>query len=91
MKCTFVVYRFDPALDKKPRYQEYTIEAEPTDKILDCLNKIIPAATAKFTKPLPMPLPLLETVWPSLFVLGLPWKTWSLSSFILPVSTNWVF
>jgi len=40
MKCTFVVYRFDPAVDKKPKYQEYTIEAEPTDKILDCLNKI---------------------------------------------------
>jgi succinate dehydrogenase / fumarate reductase iron-sulfur subunit len=40
MKCTFVVYRFDPAVDKKPRYQEYSIEAEPTDKILDCLNKI---------------------------------------------------
>ena len=40
MKCTFVVYRFDAAVDKKPRYQEYTIEAEPTDKILDCLNKI---------------------------------------------------
>jgi len=40
MKCTFVVYRFDPAVDKEPRYQEYTVEAEPTDKILDCLNKI---------------------------------------------------
>ena len=40
MKCTFIVYRFDPSVDKKPRYQEYTIEAEATDKILDCLNKI---------------------------------------------------
>jgi len=40
MKCTFVIYRFDPAVDKEPRYQEYTVEAEPTDKILDCLNKI---------------------------------------------------
>ncbi|MGD8916971.1 MAG: 2Fe-2S iron-sulfur cluster-binding protein, partial [Syntrophobacterales bacterium] len=40
MKCTFIVYRFDPALDKEPRYQKYTVEAEPTDKILDCLNKI---------------------------------------------------
>ena len=40
MKCTFVVYRFDPSVDKKPRYQEYGVEAEPTDKILDCLNKI---------------------------------------------------
>jgi len=40
MKCTFIVYRFDPAVDKEPRYQEYMVEAEPTDKILDCLNKI---------------------------------------------------
>lgn len=40
MKCTFIIYRFDPAEDKEPRYQEYTIDAEPTDKILDCLNKI---------------------------------------------------
>jgi succinate dehydrogenase iron-sulfur subunit len=40
MKCTFLIYRFDPALDKEPHYQEYTIDAEPTDKILDCLNRI---------------------------------------------------
>ena len=40
MKCTFIVYRFEPAVDKEPRYQEYMVEAEPTDKILDCLNKI---------------------------------------------------
>ncbi|UCF90393.1 MAG: succinate dehydrogenase iron-sulfur subunit [Desulfobacterales bacterium] len=40
MKCSFTVYRFDPAVDKKGRYQEYTLEAERTDKILDCLNKI---------------------------------------------------
>jgi len=40
MKCTFIIYRFDPAVDEKGRYQEYTVDAEPTDKILDCLNKI---------------------------------------------------
>ncbi len=40
MKCTFLIYRFDPVLDKEPRYQQYTIDAEPIDKILDCLNKI---------------------------------------------------
>jgi succinate dehydrogenase / fumarate reductase iron-sulfur subunit len=27
-------------MDMEPRYQEYTIEAEATDKILDCLNRI---------------------------------------------------
>ncbi|KPJ78049.1 MAG: succinate dehydrogenase, partial [Deltaproteobacteria bacterium SG8_13] len=40
MKCHFTVFRFDPAVDESPRYQQYTIDAEPTDKILDCLNKI---------------------------------------------------
>jgi succinate dehydrogenase / fumarate reductase iron-sulfur subunit len=40
MRCHFTVYRFDPIADKKPRYQEYGVDAEPTDKILDCLNKI---------------------------------------------------
>ncbi len=40
MKCTFTVFRFDPSLDSRPHYQEYTLVAEPTDKILDCLNRI---------------------------------------------------
>jgi succinate dehydrogenase / fumarate reductase, iron-sulfur subunit len=40
MKATFVIFRLDPAVDKKPRYQEYAIEVESTDKILDCLNRI---------------------------------------------------
>jgi succinate dehydrogenase / fumarate reductase iron-sulfur subunit len=40
MKSTFSVYRYDPEVDKKPRYQDYEVDTEPTDKILDCLNKI---------------------------------------------------
>lgn len=40
MNCTFIVYRFDPASDRGPNYREYTIDADSTDKILDCLNKI---------------------------------------------------
>jgi len=40
MKSTFIIFRFDPDVDPKPHYAEYTIEVEPTDKILDCLNKI---------------------------------------------------
>jgi succinate dehydrogenase / fumarate reductase iron-sulfur subunit len=40
MKSTFTIFRFDPAVDKQPRYQEYAIDVESTDKILDCLNKI---------------------------------------------------
>jgi succinate dehydrogenase / fumarate reductase iron-sulfur subunit len=40
MKCTFIVFRFDPAVDTEGRYQQYSVEAEPADRILDCLNKI---------------------------------------------------
>lgn len=40
MNCQFLIYRFDPTVDTKPRYQSYTVQAEPTDKVLDCLNKI---------------------------------------------------
>jgi len=40
MNSTITIFRFDPAVDKHPHYQEYTIDVEPTDKILDCLNKI---------------------------------------------------
>lgn len=40
MNCTFIIFRFDPSKDQEPYYKEYEVEAEPTDKILDCLNKI---------------------------------------------------
>jgi succinate dehydrogenase / fumarate reductase iron-sulfur subunit len=40
MKATFRIQRFDPEKDKKPYYQEYVVEVEPTDRVLDGLNKI---------------------------------------------------
>jgi succinate dehydrogenase / fumarate reductase iron-sulfur subunit len=40
MKCNFKIFRFDPLKDKEPHYQEYIVEADPKDRILDCLNKI---------------------------------------------------
>lgn len=40
MKCTFIVYRYDPEGDGNFQYREYQVDAEPTDKIVDCLNKI---------------------------------------------------
>jgi len=40
MKCHFTIFRFNPDKDKAPHYQEFTVNAEPTDKILDCLNTI---------------------------------------------------
>ncbi len=40
MQCQFLIYRFDPEQDDEPHYKSYSVTAEPTDKILDCLNKI---------------------------------------------------
>src|SRR5450759_1026620 len=40
MKVTLKVYRFNPETDKEPHYDTFNAEAEPTDRVLDCLNKI---------------------------------------------------
>lgn len=40
MKVTLSILRFDPEKDEKPYRKEYTIDAEPTDRILDCLDKV---------------------------------------------------
>lgn len=40
MECTFTIFRFDPEKDSKPSYKEYKVWAEPTWRILDCLNEI---------------------------------------------------
>ena len=40
MNVNFRIFRFDPQVDKESRFQEYTVSAEPRDRILDCLNKI---------------------------------------------------
>src|SRR4030042_105960 len=34
------IFRFDPQKDEKPHYQTYKIEANPMDRLLDCLNRI---------------------------------------------------
>ncbi len=34
------VFRFNPEADSEPRYDSFTLEVGPTDRILDCLNKI---------------------------------------------------
>jgi succinate dehydrogenase / fumarate reductase iron-sulfur subunit len=34
------VFRFDPQKDKEPTYQNFEVEANPLDRILDCLNRI---------------------------------------------------
>ncbi|MCS7256403.1 MAG: succinate dehydrogenase iron-sulfur subunit, partial [Thermomicrobium sp.] len=39
-QVTVRVQRFNPEKDTKPYYQEYTVEVEPTDRVLDALNYI---------------------------------------------------
>ncbi len=40
MDRTFRIQRFDPEKDDEFGYREYRVEAAPTDRILDCLNRI---------------------------------------------------
>jgi len=34
------ISRFDPEKDKEPYYQTFEVEADPMDRLLDCLNRI---------------------------------------------------
>jgi succinate dehydrogenase / fumarate reductase iron-sulfur subunit len=34
------VFRFDPKEDEEPHYDVFTVNAKPTERILDCLNRI---------------------------------------------------
>lgn len=40
MKITLKVYRFNPEVDKESHYDVFSVEAEPTDRVLDCLKKV---------------------------------------------------
>jgi len=40
MELRFKIFRLDPQEDREPRYQSYTVSAEPHERILDCLNRI---------------------------------------------------
>jgi succinate dehydrogenase / fumarate reductase iron-sulfur subunit len=40
MKVTLKVLRFNPEKDEKPYFKDYTIEQEPTDRVLDGLNYV---------------------------------------------------
>jgi len=40
MQVTMKIFRFDPEKDTKPHYETYTLEAEPTDRVLDLLEKV---------------------------------------------------
>lgn len=40
MELPFKIFRFDPDADSAPRYQTYRVDADPSERILDCLNRI---------------------------------------------------
>ncbi len=40
MQVTLKVFRYDPEKDHRPFYKKYHVEAEPTDRVLDLLEKI---------------------------------------------------
>jgi succinate dehydrogenase / fumarate reductase iron-sulfur subunit len=40
MELQFKIFRFDPEKDREPYYTSYRVEADPSERILDCLNRI---------------------------------------------------
>jgi len=40
VKVTFRIKRFNPEVDKRPHWEEYEVEAEPVDRVLDGLHYI---------------------------------------------------
>ena len=40
MEVTLRIFRFNPEKDKKPHYEQYKMDAEPTDRVLDLLEYI---------------------------------------------------
>ena len=40
VEMQFRIFRYDPECDQEPRYQVYSITADPAERILDCLNRI---------------------------------------------------
>ncbi len=40
MELKLKIFRFDPHKDEKPYYQTFMVDAQPTDRLLDCLNRI---------------------------------------------------
>lgn len=40
METTFKIFRYDPEVDKGPYYKYYIVNADPEERILDCLNRI---------------------------------------------------
>ena len=40
MKVNLKIKRYDPEKDAKPYWKQYTVEVEPTDRVLDALHEV---------------------------------------------------
>jgi succinate dehydrogenase / fumarate reductase, iron-sulfur subunit len=40
IELRFKIFRFDPEKDKEPYFRNFTVQAEPWERLLDCLNRI---------------------------------------------------
>jgi succinate dehydrogenase / fumarate reductase, iron-sulfur subunit len=40
MKLALKVYRFNPQKDTQPHYDNFQVEADPNERVLDCLNRV---------------------------------------------------
>jgi succinate dehydrogenase / fumarate reductase, iron-sulfur subunit len=40
MQVSLKILRFNPETDTKPHFESYTVDAEPTDRVLDALNTV---------------------------------------------------
>jgi len=40
IKLKMKIFRFDPERDEQPYYQSYEVEADPMERLLDCLNRV---------------------------------------------------
>jgi succinate dehydrogenase / fumarate reductase iron-sulfur subunit len=40
MQAKIRILRYNPEIDEKPHWEEYTVEVEPTDRVVDVLHKI---------------------------------------------------
>ncbi len=40
MQVKLHIFRYNPETDKRPHYEKYSLEAEPTDRVLDLLNQV---------------------------------------------------
>lgn len=40
MNVTLKIFRFDPAKDSEPHYDMFIIDAEPNERLLECLNRV---------------------------------------------------